>query len=198
MSRRKVSAMELESLVAVVISITAVVVSVVVASRQERLARNASNALVAIELLDRERRSDEFLESEDFIVNVLSGQYGAERGVSGLPFEARRHVSRIGLFYNNLGQMLAVRAVNRTLLFSTASYRSRQAWLILRPFIEEERRLRNDRYLSHFEHFAYLAGRPETRKAVAKLKLHSFPPGYPYEAWRITTTQKKGAGDAGS
>ncbi|MEJ3746682.1 hypothetical protein WEI85_25760 [Actinomycetes bacterium KLBMP 9797] len=57
---------ELANVVAAAGSAVAVVVTVVFAVRQLRSAQSANHTLVAIELLTRDRSSDEFLRAEDF------------------------------------------------------------------------------------------------------------------------------------
>ncbi|WP_212987141.1 hypothetical protein [Actinoplanes auranticolor] len=103
------------NLIAVVISVSAVVASSLFALRQLRSMRRSDDTLVAIELLTRECRTTEFLESEDFVVSELPKE-SAEGGIAALPAEARRHVSRVGLYYSSLG-------------FLPSSVGSRRRWL---------------------------------------------------------------------
>jgi hypothetical protein len=81
---------ELANIVAAVGSAVAVVVTVVFAVRQLRSVQSANHTLVAIELLTRDRSSDEFLRAEDFVLNELTAHYPAPGVcVSDLPTEAR-------------------------------------------------------------------------------------------------------------
>jgi hypothetical protein len=105
---------ELANVVAAVGSAVAIVVTAVFAIRQLRSAQSANHTLVAIELLTRDRCSDVFLRAEDFVVNELTARYPPPGvGVSDLPTEARHHVTRLALYYNGLGQMLAFAASTR-------------------------------------------------------------------------------------
>jgi hypothetical protein len=172
---------ELANIVAAVGSTTAVVVTAVFAVRQLRSAQTANHTLVAIELLSRERSRDEFLRAEDFVLNELADRYPQlDVSVSDLPAEARRHVTRLSLYYNGLGQMLAFAAVDPKLLMGTISYRSRQAWRVLEPYILAERARRGEMYLSHFEHLVYMTTHNPWATAVRKLDLKRFD-SYPAE-----------------
>ncbi|MEU7673601.1 hypothetical protein AB0C42_02160 [Micromonospora taraxaci] len=67
--------------------------TVVFAVRQLRSAQTANQTLVAIELLTRDRSSDEFIRAEDFVLNELAGRRPPPGiSVSTLPLEARHHV----------------------------------------------------------------------------------------------------------
>ncbi|MEK8106378.1 hypothetical protein NKG94_16340 [Micromonospora sp. M12] len=84
--------------------------TVIFALRQLRSAQTANQTLVAIELLTRDRSSDEFLRAEDFVLKELTVRHPPPHvSVSDLPAEARHHVVRLSLYYNGLGQMLALR-----------------------------------------------------------------------------------------
>lgn len=172
---------ELANVVAAVGSAMAVVVTAAFAVRQLRSAQTANHTLVAIELLTRDRSSDEFLRSEDFVLNELTVRYPPPGvSVGDLPTEARHHVARLSLYYNGLGQMLAFAAVDPRLLMGTVSYRSRQAWRVLEPYILAERARRGETYLSHFEHLVHMATHNPWATAVRKLDLKRFD-SYPAE-----------------
>ncbi|WP_433131257.1 DUF4760 domain-containing protein [Micromonospora sp. CA-240977] len=164
--------------------------TVVFAVRQLRSAQTANQTLVAIELLTRDRSSDEFLRAEDFVLNELTVRHPApDVSVSDLPAEARHHVVRLSLYYNGLGQMLAFAAVDPRLLVGTVSYRSRQAWRTLEPYILAERARRGETYLSHFEHLVHLATHNPWAMAVRKFDLKRFD-SYPAELGMSDGTTK--------
>ncbi|WBB68839.1 hypothetical protein [Micromonospora sp. WMMD812] len=172
---------DLANVVAACGSAIAVVVTVVFALRQLRSAQTANQTLVAIELLTRDRSSDEFLRAEDFVLNELTARYPPpDVSVSALPAEARHQVVRLSLYYNGLGQMLAFVAVDPRLLMGTVSYRSRQAWRVLEPYILAERARRGETYLSHFEHLVHMATHNPWATAVRKFDLKRFD-SYPAE-----------------
>jgi len=174
---------DLADIAAALVSAIALLVTAAFAVRQLRSAQTANHTLVAIELLTRARTTDEFLRAEDFVLNELTPRHppsGLSVSVSDLPTEARHHVTRLALYYNGLGQMLAFAAVDPRLLMGTVSYRSRQAWRVLEPYILAERARRGETYLSHFEHLVHMATHNPWATAVRKLGLKGFD-SYPAE-----------------
>ncbi|MEU7573260.1 hypothetical protein [Micromonospora sp. NPDC049240] len=171
------------NVVVAAISVLTVVVSAFFALRQLRLAQGANHTLVAIELLTRDRMSDTFLDSQQFVLTEL--RTASPRGVpvSELPADARKHVNRIALYYNGLGQMLAFKVVEPALLLGTGGYRAREAWAVLEPYILAERAVRGESYLSNFEHLAVLATETPWPVAVRKLGLRRFD-HYPADVGR--------------
>ncbi|GIE98537.1 DUF4760 domain-containing protein [Paractinoplanes rishiriensis] len=140
---------------AIVISLCAAAFSAFFGLRQLRSMQRANSTTVAIELLTRECRSNEFLDSEEFVLYKLSGS-PPDDGVNGLPPEQRRHVSRIGLFFSSLGALSVFGGIETRMIVSLVPTRARRAWLALEPYIIAERRLRSPTYLSFFEHLVCL------------------------------------------
>ena len=155
-------------------SVAALLSSVFFSGRQLRISQTANNTMVAVEMLSRERRTDEFMDSEDYVLHRLTTEHAPDEGVYALPIEARRHVTRIALYYNSLGQLAANRAVDPWLVVSTAAYRTRQAWTILEPYVRAERATGSTRYMSHFEHLAHLASEPNRRHLRRLARLRRF------------------------
>jgi hypothetical protein len=166
------------NLTAIGLSVAALAVSTFFASRQLRSAQASNSTLVAIELLTRETRTEEFLESEDYVWNKLSDDYSAEGGVSGLPLHVREHVIRVGFYYSGLGIMAVFKAVEPNLLISTVYYRVTKSWLILSPYIARERELRGSDYLGFFEHLACLCTAADVPKLRRRLRLQKFDGGH--------------------
>ncbi|MFB9238742.1 hypothetical protein ACFFWC_24980 [Plantactinospora siamensis] len=156
---------------AVAISLMALAVSTLLTVWQLRAARSSNLTLVALELLTRECRSEEFLESEDFVLNRLQAEHSPDGGVFGLPFSARKHVQRIGQYYAGLGMISVFHAVDDSLLLGAVHWRVRVAWSILQPYVMAERALRKNRYLSYFEHLACMAGDVDKGDLLAKQRL---------------------------
>jgi hypothetical protein len=104
------------NVIALAVSIAAFAVSSIFAIKQLRSARIANNTAVTIELLAREWRTEEFLESEDFVLNKLAKEYSPDQGISGLPFEVRKHVTRFAQFYSSLGMMWVFDAIDKSLI----------------------------------------------------------------------------------
>jgi hypothetical protein len=164
------------NIIALVVAVAAFAVSSIFAIKQLRSARIANNTAVTIELLGREWRTDEFLESEDFVLNKLANEYSPDEGISGLPFEVRRHVTRFAQFYSSLGMMWVFDAIDKSLIMSTVSYRVKAAWAALEPYIVAERRIGRPVYLSFFEHLACVASEADTLQLQRSLGLRNFRP----------------------
>jgi len=162
------------NVIALVVSIAAFSVSSIFAIKQLRSARVANNTVVTIELLAREWRTEEFLESEDYVLNKLAKEHSPDQGTSGLPFEARKHVTRFAQFYSSLGMMWVFNAVDKSLIMSTVSYRVQAAWLTLEPYIMTERRAGRPAYLTFFEHLACVASEADTLQLQQRLGLRTF------------------------
>jgi hypothetical protein len=164
------------NVIALVVSVAAFAVSSVFAIKQLRSARVANNTVVTIELLAREWRTEEFLESEDYVLNKLTKEHSPNQGTSGLPFEARKHVTRFAQFYSSLGMMWVFNAVDKSLIMSTVSYRVQAAWIALEPYIMTERRMGRPAYLTFFEHLACVASEADTVQLQKSLGLRTFRP----------------------
>ncbi|WFE38759.1 hypothetical protein [Micromonospora sp. WMMD998] len=162
------------------VSVITVGVSAFFALRQLRLSQGANHTLVAIELLTRDRMSDAFLDSQQYVLSELRAACPPGMSVSELPADARKHVNRIALYYNGLGQMLAFQVVEPALLLGTGGFRAREAWAVLEPYILAERAARGESYLSNFEHLVVLATETPWPVAVRKLGLRRFD-HYPAE-----------------
>jgi hypothetical protein len=153
---------------AVMISLIALAISTTTTISQLRMTRSSNLTLVTLELLTRESRTDEFLESEDFILHRLSNEHSPDVGVFSLPFEARKHVQRIGQYYAGLGMILVFRAVDSALLLGAIHWRVQVAWSLLGPYVVAERALRNNQYLSYFEHLACVARDADKAQVLEK------------------------------
>jgi hypothetical protein len=164
------------NVIALVVSIAAFAVSSIFAIKQLRSARIANNTAVTIELLAREWRTEEFLESEDYVLNKLAKEYSPDQGISGLPFEVRKHVTRFAQFYSSLGMMWVFDAIDKSLIMSTVSYRVRAAWIALEPYIMAERKTGRPVYLSFFEHLACVVSEADTLQLQRSLGLRNFRP----------------------
>ncbi|GGM22238.1 hypothetical protein GCM10011608_03770 [Micromonospora sonchi] len=156
------------------VSVITVGVSAFFALRQLRLSQSANHTLVAIELLTRDRMSDAFLDSQQFVLTELRSRHPTGIPVSELPPDARKHVNRFALYYNGLGQMLAFNVVDPALLIGTGGFRAREAWSVLEPYILAERAARGESYLANFEHLVVLAAETPWPVALRKLGLRRF------------------------
>jgi hypothetical protein len=163
---------------AVTVSTVAVAASIFIGIRQVRMAREqvlaaqkSNSTLVAVELLTQECRSEQFLDSEEFVLRKLRDTHGTAAGVDGLPADARKHITRIGLYYSSLGMMSTMGAVDHALLISATHYRVRRCWAILEPYILQERKIRKSTYMAYFEHLAAVASESDLPRLHRELGL---------------------------
>jgi hypothetical protein len=131
--------------------------------------------VVIVELLTRERRSPEFIESDGYVLNRLGVEHRPDHGISGLPAEARGHAQRVGLYYDSLGMLSTFRGAHNTLLLGAVCWSVQVSWSVLEPYILAERLLRNSLYMSYFEHLVYLASTSDNQTLLRRQRLHRLP-----------------------
>ena len=158
------------NIIAVLISLAAIALSSVFAMHQLRSVRRSNSTVVAIELLTRECRSDDFLESEEFVLYQLPN-HSPDAGVGGLSPQGRRHVARVGLYYSALGALSVFGGIEDQMILSLVPTRSRRAWFALEPYIMAERALRSPTYLSFFEHLVCMIAEADLVKSHQELGL---------------------------
>jgi hypothetical protein len=164
----------LTSILAIVVSVAAFIVSGLVANRQLRLTQISNETAVALNWLTRELISEEFLASEAYVLDRLRNEEPA-RGVSGLSPGPRSHVLRVGRYYASLGHLVVFGAVNEVLILSTVHYRLRRAWEAIEPFAKVERETRgNVPFFAFFEHIAARAGEVDVPGLHRRLKLRAY------------------------
>ncbi len=158
-------------------SLTALVISTLLAAHQIRTAGRSShdaNITHALLTLNGEYRSDAFRDSEDFVLNRLAAECSPKLGIADLPLEARRHVYRVGHFYADYGMLAALPTYDERRLLAVVHYRAREAWESLEPFLRAERKIRGNMYWSYFEHLALLAS---SANKLAILESQGIRPG---------------------
>jgi len=162
------------SVIALVVSVVALVVSTLFAVRQQRSARTANNTTVAVELLSREMLSAWFQESEAYVIGRLVDEHEPSDGIEGLPLDARAHVYRVGWFYASVAHLVAFGAINELMVISIVKFRLNQAWTVLAPYIQAERALRNPNSMIFFEDLACRAEDFDDAKLRRKMRLRRF------------------------
>jgi hypothetical protein len=179
---------------AIVISLSALALSAFFGSRQLRSMQKANSTVVAIELLTRECRSAEFLESEEYVLHELSKE-SPDNGVNGLPPEHRRHVSRVGLYFSSLGALSVFGGIETRMIVALVPARARRAWSALEPYILAERRLASPTYLSFFEHLVCLIADADPAKHHKSLGLRKLA-SYSTKSGPIPAAARTAAADA--
>ncbi|MER6514628.1 hypothetical protein ABT158_47995 [Nonomuraea sp. NPDC001636] len=135
---------------ALVLSVLALVVSSITALKQYAMMRHANEVPILVDLM-QEFRTDEFQQSETYVIERLAAEHDPDLGCSRLPDEPRLAVNAVTAFFSGFGALVAMRMADDALVVPLIGYRANRAWIALEPFIRRERELRgpNDgvRYL---------------------------------------------------
>ena len=165
----------IQSLVAVLLSIIALVLTI----RQHRISLSASrdsHTRTLLLSLSAEYRSDDFQQSEYYVLHRLASEFGPEAGLSDLSPEARTHVCRVGHHYGDYGMLMMLPTADRPQILSYVHGRVQRAWRLLQAYAEVERTLSCDTeaYWSYFENLAFLAARTDKLRILDCLGLRRF------------------------
>jgi hypothetical protein len=159
---------------AVIISLFALAVSGVAASRQLVLARHANAMPVLVDLF-REHRSDRLAEARRFVCFELEN-YALNEGMDGLPEDKRTLVRDLAWFYDNLGALVTHNVVDVGAVSGYLGGAVVTSWTKIKPLVEAERKRRtylgNDprRWQEYFENLYCLVQEMPPKRARAKEK----------------------------
>lgn len=166
------------NIVALVLSIVAVLVSVLFSYRRETLARH-SNTLPVLVNFFSDHRSDRLAEAREFVYKDLS-QYDLSQGLAALPEDKQRLVRELAWFYDNLGAMVAHNVVEVGPVSGYLGVSVILSWEKLEPLVQAERAARTpsgidpERWQAYFENLYHLVREtppPQARAAQARWRL---------------------------
>jgi hypothetical protein len=164
--------------VALLLSFTAVVISVISAHRQATAARRA-NVMSLFSALGQRARSPEFLEAQTYVQTSLD-QYDPNLGLHGLPRPARDYALLVGYFYQDVGALVTTGVIDEDLAVAMYYTNIKDAWHALEPYIRGETKLRRSRgggpIFGSFEHIAAYAESVSVDRVRSKFVRRSFPP----------------------
>ncbi|RBQ15584.1 hypothetical protein DP939_35005 [Spongiactinospora rosea] len=165
------------NLATLAVSLTALAISVFLTLRQIRLASGGLHLPVVLETF-LHSRNPAWFKAQEYVLTMLAHEYQAERGWRGLPEQARAQVNTIGLFYDDLGKLVAHGMIDQRLVIGSYGTNIVRLWDALAPYVYTERH--NHAPLHFWIYFEDLAARtaatpPET--VYAGLGLRSRPPG---------------------
>lgn len=142
----------------VIVSLFALMLSVVAMLRQHRAAKAGHSISVLISLIS-EYRSPEMRQSRQWVLRQLDTDYQqGERSFSALPDEGRVHALRLSHFYDHLGLLAAHRLIDPDAALGYLGDSMMDAWTRLEPFIFHERTSRiNGEYQEYFDMFVRYA-----------------------------------------
>ena len=153
------------------ISLTAVGLTL----RQVRLARHANHLPVVLEAFQH-TRSAAWLDAQEYILTKLAEEHAADGGYRGLPLAARTHANTIGLFYDDLGKLVAHGMVDQTLVIGAYGTPIVLLWDALAPYVYAERQAHRMSFWVYFEDLAARTAETPPTQVYAKLGLRQRPP----------------------
>jgi len=163
--------MQPSDILSLVISIIALATSLFVAYKQIMLAKHSNSFPVTIDMF-REFRSLEFKQHLYYVLFKFPSINQPDKGIHGLPEETRNHVLEVCHFFDNLGVMVANKAVDEKLIISFLGGTALKTWEIIYPYIMAERAGReNGLYQEFFEHLIFVIKKNPPEKVIKKMSL---------------------------
>jgi hypothetical protein len=135
------------------ISLVALAISAYLAHRQASAAHGA-NAIPVIFNSFREWRQPDFIQTQKYILASLGGDHDASMGLSGIPEPLQSQIDKVAIFYDDLGKLVAYRALDWEIVIGTFGVTTVRVWDALKPFIYRERELRGTQHMALFEDLA--------------------------------------------
>jgi hypothetical protein len=163
------------NLLALFVSAGALASSLGVSLRQLRLADN-SNVLPVIIDMFKETRSPEFLQSVEYIRHELAAGHPHDNGYRHLPEEPKAHIRRVGMFYDDVGRLVAHGVVDERVVLGTYHRNVQRMWEFLSPYIYAERAEHDTLTMPYFEDLAARARATSGAAIHAQLGLRRLPP----------------------
>lgn len=172
------------SMGSLVVAALALVVSVIAARRQLVLAHR-SNVLPVILQAFKESRTPEFSASVEYVLNRLQSEHPHDDGYQSLPPGPKSHVRRVGLFYDDVGKLVAHDVVEEALVLGAYGGNILATWQVLAPYVYSEAAKRGAAYgvsardahpLPYFEDLAARAHRTPRASVHTRLGLRRLPP----------------------
>lgn len=142
------------SVLSLILSGVAVLISLLYGRRQSVLAQQA-NALSVLIGLVQEFRSPEFVVHRDFIDHQMTNY--ASCPLSSLPDDARSHARAVTQLFDNVGILVSFGLLDERMALSFLGDSAVRHWHSLEPYIRAERVRRNQEYQEFFEDFAVRA-----------------------------------------
>jgi hypothetical protein len=127
------------NLATLVISLTALVISMLLTLRQLRLVSGGIHLPVVLDAF-KETRSAAWFEAQEYVLTELAKEHEPDCGHRGLPEQARAHANTIGLFYDDLGKLVAHGMIDQSLVIGAYGTNIVRLWDALAPYVYTERR----------------------------------------------------------
>lgn len=163
------------NLATLAISLTALVVSICLTLWQIRLASGGHHLPVVLDAF-KETRSTAWLEAQESVLTKLAEEHAADCGLRGLPVPARTHANIIGLFYDDLGKLVAHGVIDQNLVIGAYGTPIVRLWDSLAPYVYAERRAHGLHFWVYFEDLAARTADTHPEVVYANIRLRPRPP----------------------
>lgn len=161
------------NLAALAISVTALTMTALLTMRQIRVASGANHLPVILNAF-REIRSGGWFEAEDYILRRLAQEHSADCGWRGLPPSTRAQVTTIGLYFDDLGKLVAHEVIDQRLVIGAHGTIIVRLWDVLAPYVYAERQSQGNYFWVYFEDLA--ARTAETHPDAVYATMRRRPP----------------------
>jgi hypothetical protein len=163
------------NLATLAISLTALVISILLTLRQLRVASGGIHLPVVLDAF-KETRSAAWFEAQEYVLTELAKEHEPDHGHRGLPEQARTHANTIGLFYDDLGKLVAHGMIDQSLVIGSYGTNIVRLWDALAPYVYTERREHGLHFWIYFEDLATRTAATHPEVVYADLRLRSRPP----------------------
>ncbi len=153
--------------ITLLLSITALIISVVLTISQILLARTANRLPIGIDFL-REFRSKDFKKDFKLAKDILT----ETKSYSSLSEEDKYTINSVAHFYDNLGLLIYSETIKKSFILPFLGQNVITSWNIFRDYILEQRKERsNPNYQSYFEYLAKISTKDSDGDIRKKLGL---------------------------
>lgn len=163
------------NLAALLISFLALIVPIPLALRQIRLSNGGNHLPVVLEAF-KEFRNPAYLAAEKYLLHGLAQEHSVDCGCTGLPEPARTHAWTIGMFFDDLGKLVAHGIIDQSLVVGSFGMGIVRMWDALAPYVYQQRRAHDDHFWIYFEDLAARAAATPNTLVYDVLGLHSRSP----------------------
>lgn len=144
------------------------------ANRKQNRAAVGQNQLPVVLDAFQASHAPGWIPAEEYVLTRLETEHEPDRGYRALPENAREHAAALGLFYDDLGKLVAHHVVEKELVIGAYGGTIVRVWDALAPYVYAERRLYGNHFWIYFEHLAALTATTSPESVYAQLR--SRPP----------------------
>lgn len=161
------------AVITIIISVTSLAVSGVLALRQMRTATDGYALPVVLDVFGR-FRTQEFFEAQQYVWYQLNQDFPEPIAYTELPLESRSKVRTVAGLYDDLGKLVAHRIIREELIIGSNGVAVRRIWEAVEPFVLKEREKRKSNLWIYLEDLAYRVERTPPAMIYQRLNLHRY------------------------